>query len=108
MAGKTIEVKDKNGNSYTGTVDDKGNFTGQDANGNNVIFKDVYRDYNGNYITTENAEKGQENYIQITEDEAWAKDPTYYYTTSKGKKIAVSEISSELKKGSTGNGVRAL
>lgn len=108
MAGKTIEVKDKNGNSYTGTVDDKGNFTGQDADGNNVIFKDVYQDYNGNYITTENAEEGQENYIQITEDEAWAKDPTYYYTTSKGKKIAVSEISSELKKGSTGNGVRAL
>ena len=108
MEGKTITVTDKNGNVYTGTVDAEGNFTSDDGN---VRFEDVYQGLDGNYHTAETLEEGQSNvekFNQEQEEKFWKENEATNKYTRNGKEYIVSDIETELKRGSTGNEVRAL
>lgn len=104
MAGQQITVTDKNGNTYTGTVDDKGNFASDDGT---VRFKNVYKGLDGNFYTSESEEEGKKNLEKHLEEQAWAKEAEHKYSRD-GKEYIVSEIDKDLKKGDTGNEVRAL
>ena len=96
MAGNTIEFTDADGNSYSGTVDDKGNITLAGKDGAPMAFANVYKNLAGEYVTDETAGEATEK----------AKK---YYTASNGDKILVSAIEDELSTESKrSNDVRAL
>ena len=54
-AGTEITFTNAEGKTLTGTVDKKGNVVVTNADGSTTTYKDVYKDYDGNYRTLETA-----------------------------------------------------